>query len=43
MPTCWLLRKTLEEQTTYLGAMKRLKTTRIGGPVYYILAGVKAD
>lgn len=40
MPTCWLLRKTLEEQTSYSAALKRIKTQRIGGPVYYILSGV---
>lgn len=40
MPTCWLLRKTLEEQTSYASAVRRIKTERIGGPVYYILAGV---
>lgn len=39
IPTCWLLRKVLEEETTFNGALKRLKTTRVGGPVYYILAG----
>jgi acid ceramidase/N-acylethanolamine-hydrolysing acid amidase len=39
MPTCWLLRKVLEEETTYSSAVKRLKEVRIGGPVYYIVSG----
>lgn len=26
VPTCWLLRKVLEEETTYANAVKRLKT-----------------
>ena len=41
IPTVWLLRKVLEEETTYQGALERLKTTRIGGPVYYIISGTK--
>lgn len=40
MPTCWLLRKTLEEQTSYASALARLKTEKIGGPVYYVVSGV---
>lgn len=41
VPDVWLLRKVLEEETTYAGALERLKTTRIGGPVYYIISGTK--
>lgn len=43
IPTVWLVRKTLEEQTTYAAAMKRLKTEVIGGPVYFILAGLSGN
>jgi hypothetical protein len=42
IPTCWLLRKVLEEEVTYKGAIKRLKTERIGGPVYYIISGINS-
>jgi hypothetical protein len=41
IPTVWLLRRTLAEETTYDRAQKRLKYEKIGGPVYYILSGVK--
>jgi len=40
IPTCWLLRKVLEEEQSYNSAIKRLKMTRIGGPVYYIISGI---
>jgi hypothetical protein len=40
IPTCWLLRKVLEEEPPYNAAIKRLKGTRIGGPVYYIVSGI---
>jgi len=40
IPTCWLLRKVLEEEPSYNAAIKRLKGTRIGGPVYYIVSGI---
>lgn len=40
IPTVWLLRKTLEQQTTYADALHRLKTERIDGPVYYVISGV---
>jgi len=40
IPVCWLLRKTLEEETTYEAASKRLRTERIAAPVYYIIGGV---
>lgn len=40
IPTCWLLRKVLEEETNYASAVQRLKSTRIAAPVYYIIAGV---
>ena len=43
IPTVWLLRKVLEEETNYPDAMKRLKTERIGGPVYYVVSGVKPN
>jgi hypothetical protein len=39
-PTVWLLRRVLEDQTTYKDAVNRLKTEIIGGPVYYIISGV---
>ena len=42
IPTCWLLRKVLEEEVSYDRAIKRLATTRIGGPVYYIISGINA-
>lgn len=40
IPTLWLLRKTLAEETNYAAANKRLRTERIGGPVYFIISGV---
>jgi len=40
MPTCWLIRKVLEEESTWAGATKRLKEQRTGGPVYFIVSGV---
>lgn len=40
IPTCWLLRKVLEEEQSYSQAVRRLKATRIGGPVYYIISGI---
>ena len=40
IPTVWLLRKTLAEEVSYVNALKRLKTERIGGPVYYVIAGL---
>lgn len=43
MPTVWLLKKTLEEEVSYTNAIKRLKNTRIGGPVYYVISGVNSD
>jgi hypothetical protein len=43
IPTCWLLRKVLEEESDYASAVKRLKTERIAAPVYYIIAGVKPN
>jgi hypothetical protein len=39
VPTCWLLRKTLELETNYADALKRLKSERVGGPVYYVVSG----
>lgn len=43
MPTVWLLRRTLAEETTYERAQKRLKYEKIGAPVYYILSGTKGN
>ena len=40
IPTCWLMRKVLEEETSWEAATKRLRTERISAPVYYIVAGV---
>jgi hypothetical protein len=40
IPTCWLLFKVLIEEESYQSAIKRLRSTRIGGPVYYIISGV---
>lgn len=40
MPTPWLVRRVLEEETDYESAVRRLKSVRIGGPVYYIVSGV---
>ena len=40
IPTLWLLRKTLAEETSYAAATKRLREERIGGPVYFIISGV---
>lgn len=40
IPTCWLLRKVLEEETSYAAATKRLREERIAAPVYYIVGGV---
>lgn len=40
IPTLWLLQKVLAEETNYTAAVKRLKTERIGGPVYFIISGV---
>ena len=42
-PTVWLLRRTLEDQTTYSDAIKRLKAEKIGGPVYYVVSGVSGN
>ena len=30
IPTCWLLRLTLQEETSFAGAVQRLKTEKIG-------------
>lgn len=40
MPTVWLLRKVLQQEVSYANALKRLKTERIGGPVYYVISGI---
>ena len=42
-PTVWLVRRVLEDQTNFADAVKRLKTEIIGGPVYYIVAGVSGN
>lgn len=41
MPDVWLLRRVLAEETNYADALQRLKTTRIGAPVYFMISGVK--
>ena len=43
LPSCWIIRKTLEEQTNYADAIHRLKTDKIGGPVYYIVSGLQGN
>lgn len=43
IPTCWLLRKVLEEEVDYASANKRLRTERIAAPVYYIVSGIKPN
>jgi len=43
IPTCWLLRKVVEEEATYATALQRLKTERIGGPVYFVVSGLKGN
>lgn len=43
IPTCWLLKKVVEEESTYEGAVQRLKNDRIGGPVYFIVSGTKGN
>ena len=43
IPTLWLLSKVLAEETNYAAAVKRLKTERVGGPVYFIVSGLGAN
>jgi hypothetical protein len=43
IPTVWLLRRALAEETNFNSAVKRLKYEKIGGPVYYIISGIEAD
>ena len=43
IPTCWLLRKTVEEEGDYASAVKRLKTTPIAGPVYFVVSGIQGN
>lgn len=43
IPTCWLLRKVLEEETSYAAANKRLRTENISATVYYVIAGVNPN
>jgi acid ceramidase/N-acylethanolamine-hydrolysing acid amidase len=43
IPTCWLLRKVLEEEVDYAAASKRLKSERVSAPVYYIVSGIKPN
>jgi hypothetical protein len=43
IPTCWLLRKVVEEETTYAKALARLSTERIGGPVYFVVSGLQGN
>lgn len=42
-PTVWLVRRVLEDQSNFAAAINRLKTEIIGGPVYFIVAGVGAN
>ncbi len=42
-PTVWLVRRVLEDQTTFADAVARLKTEVIGGPVYFIIAGLSGN
>jgi hypothetical protein len=43
IPTCWLLRKVFEEETSYAAASQRLRTQHISAPVYFIVAGVEPN
>lgn len=43
IPTCWLVRKVVEQETTYAGAVQRLKSQRIAGPVYFVVSGTKPN
>lgn len=43
IPTCWLVKKIADEETTYAGALQRLKTEKIGAPVYFVLSGTKGN
>jgi hypothetical protein len=43
IPTCWLLRKVVEEETNYASAVHRLKTTKIAGPVYFVVSGIQGN
>jgi N-acylethanolamine-hydrolysing acid amidase len=40
IPTCWLLRKVFEEETSYAAASQRLRSETISAPVYFIIAGL---
>jgi hypothetical protein len=42
-PTVWLVRRVLEDQSTFADAVARLKTEVIGGPVYFVIAGVSGN
>lgn len=42
-PTVWLVRRVLEDQDNFADAVKRLKTEIIGGPVYFIIAGLSGN
>ena len=43
IPVCWLLRKVFEEESTYAGAVQRLRNEKIAAPVYYIIAGLNPN
>lgn len=43
IPTCWLLKKVVDEESSFQGAVKRLKEERIGGPVYFVVSGIKGN
>jgi hypothetical protein len=41
IPTCWLLRNVVNEESSYSAAVDRLKKTKIAGPVYFVVSGLK--
>jgi len=43
MEVSWLVRKTLETQTTYSAALAAVSKTNISAPVYYIVSGLTGD
>ena len=43
LPSVWLVRRVLAEESTYEGAVKRFKTEHIGASIYYIVSGLKPN
>ena len=39
VPSAWLIRKVMEEEDTFAGALKRLEKTHVDSPIYYIISG----